>query len=68
MTDEYFTVEEVAARLKVSRQAVYNWITEGRLRAVKAGRAVRISRAALDEFLQPAVPGDTGSEPRRGGV
>lgn len=53
MEDEFYTPEEVAALLKVSRQAVYNWIARGRLKAVKAERVTRIRRADLETFLQP---------------
>jgi len=58
MAEEYLTVDEVAKRLKVTRQAIYNWINEGRLKAVKAGRSTRIPESAVKEFLQPWRPED----------
>lgn len=58
MTIDYLTPDEVASNLQVSRQVVYNWINDGRLRAVKAGRTLRIPRYALDAFLQPVHAGD----------
>ena len=58
MTTDYLTPDEVASRLQVSRQVVYNWINDGRLRAVKAGRTLRIPHYALDAFLQPVHAGD----------
>jgi excisionase family DNA binding protein len=63
MTTDYLTPDEVASRLQVSRQVVYNWINDGRLRAVKAGRTLRIPPYALDAFLEPVHAGDisTGS-------
>jgi excisionase family DNA binding protein len=64
MGTEYFTPDEVATQLKVTRQVVYNWINEGRLRAVKAGRTLRIPGYALDAFLQPVRAGEV--EPDRG--
>lgn len=42
MTTDYLTPDDVASHLQVSRQVVYNWINDGRLRAVKAGRTLRI--------------------------
>ena len=69
MTTDYLTPDEVASRLQVSRQVVYNWINDGRLRAVKAGRTLRIPHFALDAFLEPVHTGDisTGSvEPEPG--
>ena len=53
MAEEYLTVEEVAQRLKVTKQAIYNWINEGKLHAVKAGRATRIPLSSLEAFLKP---------------
>ena len=63
MTTDYLTPDEVASQLQVSRQVVYNWINDGRLRAVKAGRTLRIPHYALEAFLQPVHAGDisTGS-------
>jgi len=58
VTTEYLTPDEVAKHLQVSRQVVYNWINDGRLRAVKAGRTLRIPQYALEAFLQPVNAGD----------
>jgi len=58
MAADYLTPDEVASQLQVSRQVVYNWINDGRLRAVKAGRTLRIPQYALDAFLQPVHAGD----------
>jgi len=49
--DEYLTPEEISKLLKVTRLTVYRWIKEGKLKAVKAGRAVRIRREDLEKFL-----------------
>ena len=62
MSSNYLTPDEVAARLQVSRQVVYNWINDGRLRAVKAGRTLRIPHFALDAFLEPVHAGDLSTE------
>lgn len=62
MAEEYLTVDEVAKRLKVTRQAVYNWINEGRLQAVKAGRSTRIPESSVKAFLQPWKPSDERDE------
>lgn len=56
--ERYYTVEEIAKRLRVTRQAIYNWIDEGRLHAVKVGRALRIPESAVNAFLKPAEPGE----------
>jgi excisionase family DNA binding protein len=43
-------VPEVAAYLRVDRKTVYSLIQAGELRALKMGRALRVTRQALDEF------------------
>lgn len=56
MDDEYIKPSDVAKRLGVTRGAVYKWIREGKLRAVRFGtRAVRIPRTALEEFERDAI-------------
>jgi excisionase family DNA binding protein len=62
MTTDYLTPDDVASQLQVSRQVVYNWINDGRLRAVKAGRTLRIPHYALDAFLQPVHAGDIATD------
>jgi excisionase family DNA binding protein len=47
-----YTPEEVAAMLKVTRRTIYNWISEGRIKAVKLGYVWRISETSLNDFLQ----------------
>jgi excisionase family DNA binding protein len=58
MGEPYYTVKEVAERFKVSRQAVYDWISEGRLRAVKVGNRTRIPQSAIQAFVRPVEPGE----------
>jgi len=64
MQEEYLKPGDVAKRLGVSRQAVYKWIKEGRLKAVRfgIGKAVRIPRAALEEFERNAAGRDGQGE------
>ncbi len=54
MTDEQFlTVEEVADRLRVSQEAVRNWLRKGDLRGFSLGRKAgwRIRPSELDRFV-----------------
>lgn len=51
MSETFYTVPEVAKHLKVSAPAVYKWIDQGRIEAVKMGRSVRITQTALDKFI-----------------
>ena len=48
---ELLSVEDVAGYLGVRPTTVYQWCRDGRLPALKAGKAWRIRRAALDDFL-----------------
>lgn len=64
MEEKYHTVKEIANRFRVSRQAVYDWIESGQLRAIKLGSRVRVSESALNDFVQSVKPGEKiGEEP-----
>lgn len=59
--EEYIKPSAVARRLGVTRGAVYKWIREGKLKAVRFGaNAVRIRRADLEEFERQADSGQAG--------
>jgi excisionase family DNA binding protein len=49
---EFLTVAEVAAILKLNQQTVRNWIDAGALPALHVGRRVRIRRSDFEEFLE----------------
>lgn len=52
MTDKkYYTVQEVAALLKLHWQSVLTYIKNGELEAIKLGKGYRISQQALDSFI-----------------
>ena len=50
MTEELYTVEAAAERLKLHNKTVLRFIREGRLRATKIGKQYRILRSDLDAF------------------
>jgi excisionase family DNA binding protein len=52
MADMFYTPEELAGMLKVTRQAIYNWIQQGRIEAVRIGRTVRIPGDEVDRLLR----------------
>jgi excisionase family DNA binding protein len=64
---ELLTVDETARLLKVTQITVRRFIAEGRLPAVRVGRAVRVRREALDQLLKPVEPQPNG-RPARPGV
>ena len=43
--------EEVAAVLRCSKWCVYDMIDVGQLKSIRLGRAIRVTRWALEEFL-----------------
>ena len=48
------TVAQVGACLQVSRPTVYGLIRSGQLRCVRFGKAYRVPRDAVDEFIRRA--------------
>lgn len=56
IAQEYFKVTEVAQLFKVTRQAVYKWINEGQLRAVRIGMSTRIRSDDLAAFEKQIDP------------
>jgi len=46
------SVAETARRLKRNPVLVYRWITEGRIRAQKVGRAVIVDERELERFVK----------------
>ena len=50
--DEIYTPMEVAKKLKITKEAVYNYIKKGYLRAFKLGKYWRIKGKDLNEFLE----------------
>ena len=55
--DEFLTVAEVAAILKLNQQTVRNWIDQGSLPAVRVGRRVRIRRADFLALVDQSYTG-----------
>jgi excisionase family DNA binding protein len=52
LDEEFLTVAEIAAMLKLNPQTVRNWIDKGYLPAVRVGRRVRILRSDLQQLLE----------------
>ena len=53
---EFYTINEVASALKVSRATVERRIREKELKTCKIGRNIRISKSDLMSFLDSASP------------
>ena len=51
--EELLTIEEVARHFKISKATVRRHISEGRLKAVKIGKVVRISAEEVKSLFRP---------------
>jgi len=49
--EKYYTPEEVAKLLKVSRETAYNWLRAGKLKGAKVFNFRRISESELARLL-----------------
>ena len=63
MSEEVYTVEQFAERLKLHPKTVLRFIREGRLRAVKVGKSYRILRTEM-EAMTGVVLGAVQKAPR----
>jgi len=52
MADEYLTIDEVAAKVKVKPKTVREWLRTKRLKGVKADHFWRIGPEDLETFLE----------------
>lgn len=55
---EILTVAEAAQVLRIGRNQAYELIRQGELPALRLGRTIRVSKAALERLLDPD-PGDS---------
>jgi excisionase family DNA binding protein len=55
---KFYSVPEVAEALQVHPGTVKNWIYEGRLCAIRAGRQLRVSEESVKKFISSSgTPG-----------
>ena len=47
-----YTVEEVMEIMHLTKRTVYNYLRDGKLKAVKVGKYWRISQENLEEFIK----------------
>jgi excisionase family DNA binding protein len=58
MSEEVYTVEQFAERLKLHPKTVLRFIKDGRLRAVKVGKSYRILRTEMEAAMTGFSPED----------
>jgi len=61
MDMEYYTVKDVAAKLKVHPQTIKGWLRDGRLKGIAFGGRTgwRVTDAQLREFLEAEAEATT---------
>lgn len=64
--NEFLTVREVAHYCRLHEMTVRRHIKEGRLRAVRIGRSVRIPREELSAYGAPSAPASIDEAPLTG--
>jgi len=65
MSEEFYTVEAVAERLRLHPKTILRFIRDGRLRATKVGKQYRILRSDLDALAgAPRAPGAAADSAR----
>ncbi len=62
MEEEYFTIDDITKRLKVTRKAVYDWMRAGELGYVQVGQRRRIPASALRAFIRKGKPEELKEE------
>jgi len=49
---ELYTPTEIGEKLKVTKEAVYRWLKEGKLKAIRVGKYWRIAGKDINEFIK----------------
>jgi excisionase family DNA binding protein len=69
MTDELYSVEQVATRLGLHVRTVRNYVRDGKLKAVRIGKQYRITREDLETLTgHPAAAPASDSQSRHADV
>lgn len=55
---KFYSIDEVASMIHVTRRAMYNYLKNGKLKATKFGKYWRVSEQDLKEFLSNGVKYD----------
>jgi excisionase family DNA binding protein len=52
MNETYYTLQEIADRLKVNYRTVYRWVRADKLPAYKFGQDWRVTETDIEKFIQ----------------
>ncbi|KAF0182738.1 MAG: hypothetical protein FD164_934 [Nitrospirae bacterium] len=64
---QYFTTEEAAALLKLSPGTLRNWLSSGRIKCHRIGRAVRFSESDIANIADLGPGKSKTKKPKRNG-
>ena len=51
MEETYFTLQEIADKLKVHYRTVYRWVQDGKLEAYQFGQDYRVKASDIEKFI-----------------
>jgi excisionase family DNA binding protein len=63
LDEKFFTIEELAAHFKVTRQTIQNWIRTGKLESIKLGRSRRIPSSAVEKMVAESKQASSPDRP-----
>lgn len=52
---DFYLVDELAEKLRVSRMTIYRWIKSGKLTAMKLGKEFRIDREEFERLIKQST-------------
>lgn len=62
-TEELFTLQEMAARLKVTPRTIYNYVNAGNIETLRIGGRHRVTEEAIQAFIKRST--DRSTDKRR---
>lgn len=61
--ERYWTPEEIAERLNLSKSSIYGLLRSGELESIKIGAQYRVPESVLDAFLEARKVRKKGASP-----
>ena len=62
--EPWFSVEEVASHLRISKETVYRWLEKGKIPAHRVGKQWRFKPSEVDEWVKSGDASDNREESR----
>ena len=59
------TVQEASERLRLTKNTLNNWLSQGRIKRVKIGRRTFIARQEVENLLNSALRGEVSKNSRQ---